>query len=97
MGFKYALIANPNQYYTFQFRTYVPTGDSYQGLGTGHASLEPALLVFQRLTDRLYFSGEVPRLDPGRRLRFRRECPPVWSRLDVQHRPDRPLPHRPGQ
>jgi hypothetical protein len=59
MGFKYALIANPNQYYTFQFRTYVPTGDSYTGLGTGHASLEPALLVFQRLSDRLFFSGEV--------------------------------------
>ncbi len=59
LGFKYALIANPNQYYTFQFRVYAPTGDSYQGLGTGHPSLEPALLVFQRLTERLYFSGEV--------------------------------------
>jgi len=58
IGVKYALIANPNQYYTFQFRTYVPTGDSYVGLGTGHASLEPALLVFQRLSDRLFFSGE---------------------------------------
>jgi hypothetical protein len=58
LGSKYAFIANPDQYYTFQFRTYAPTGNSYQGLGTGHVSLEPALLVFQRLTDRLYFSGE---------------------------------------
>lgn len=58
LGTKYAFIANPNQYYTFQFRVYTPTGNSYQGLGTGHVSLEPAFLVFQRLTDRLYFSGE---------------------------------------
>jgi hypothetical protein len=58
MGFKYALVANPNQYYTFQFRTYAPTGAANLGLGTGHVSFEPALLVFQRLTDRLYFNGE---------------------------------------
>jgi hypothetical protein len=58
LGFKHAFIANPNQFYTFQFRTYVPTGSGELGLGTNHPSLEPALLVFQRLTDRLYFSGE---------------------------------------
>jgi hypothetical protein len=58
MGFKYAFVADPNAYYTFQFRTYVPTGAADKGLGTGHTSLEPALLVFQRLTDRIYFSGE---------------------------------------
>ncbi len=58
LGSKYAFIANPNQYYTFQFRVYAPTGNSYQGLGTGHVTLEPGLLVFQRLSDRLYFSGQ---------------------------------------
>jgi hypothetical protein len=58
LGFKYALVAEPNAYYTFQFRTYCPTGAPNEGLGTGHVSLEPALLVFQRLTDRLYFDGE---------------------------------------
>jgi hypothetical protein len=58
LGFKYAFVAQPNEYYTFQFRTYVPTGAPDRGLGTGHPTLEPALLVFQRLTDRLYFSGE---------------------------------------
>jgi len=58
LGFKYAFVADPNAYYTFQFRTYAPTGAPNLGLGTGHVSLEPALLVFQRLTDRLYFSGE---------------------------------------
>jgi hypothetical protein len=58
-GFKYAFVAEPDRYYTFQFRTYMPTGASDKGLGTGHVSLEPALLVFQRLTDRLYFNGEI--------------------------------------
>jgi hypothetical protein len=58
LGFKYAFVADPNAYYTFQFRVYTPTGAPNLGLGTGHVSLEPALLVFQRLTDRLYFSGE---------------------------------------
>lgn len=58
LGFKYALVAEPNRYYTFQYRTYCPTGAPNLGLGTGHVSLEPALLVFQRLTERLYFDGE---------------------------------------
>jgi hypothetical protein len=57
-GFKYAFVAEPNRYYTFQFRTYAPTGASNLGLGTNHTSLEPAVLVFQRLTERLYFNGE---------------------------------------
>ena len=58
-GFKYALVAEPNRYYTFQLRGYVPTGAADKGLGTGHPTLEPSLLVFQRLTERLYFSGEI--------------------------------------
>jgi hypothetical protein len=58
LGFKYAFVAEPNEYYTFQFRTYCPTGAADLGLGTGHVSVEPAFLVFQRLTDRLYFDGE---------------------------------------
>ncbi len=57
-GFKYAFIANPNRYLTFQFRTYIPTGDPGQGLGTGHVSLEPGLLYYQRLTDRVTFQSE---------------------------------------
>lgn len=57
-GIKYAFVAEPDAYYTFQFRGYAPTGASDRGLGTGHVSLEPALLVFQRLSERVYFSGE---------------------------------------
>jgi hypothetical protein len=57
-GFKAALVNHPDQIFTFQFRTYIPTGDAVRGLGTNHVSLEPALLVYQRLTDRVAFHGE---------------------------------------
>jgi hypothetical protein len=57
-GMKYALIASPTQYFTFQFRTYIPTGDSDSRLGTGHVSLEPGLLYFQR-AGRTRLEGEV--------------------------------------
>jgi len=58
LGFKYAFIAQPDAFYTFQFKTYVPTGDGELGLGTNHPSLEPGLLAFQRLSERFYFLGE---------------------------------------
>lgn len=58
-GLRVGLIANSSQAYTFQLRAFAPTGDDDRGLGTGHASLEPAFLVFQKLTDRLYVEGEL--------------------------------------
>lgn len=50
-GFKYAFIHDAQHTMSFQFRTYVPTGDSHLGLGTGHVSLEPAFLYHQWLND----------------------------------------------
>lgn len=58
-GFKFAFLQSPEQVATFQFRTYVPTGDSRLGLGTNHVSLEPALLYYNRLTDRLDLESEL--------------------------------------
>lgn len=58
-GFKYALSAAPDLVATFQFRTYVPTGDAGRGLGTDHVSLEPAFLLYKPLSDRLAFEGEL--------------------------------------
>jgi hypothetical protein len=58
LGFKYALIAQPDAFYTFQLKTYLPTGTGGSGLGTNHASLEPGFLAFQRLSERLYFLGQ---------------------------------------
>jgi hypothetical protein len=57
-GFKFALLADPDEYFTFQLRVYTATGDAGRGLGTDHASLEPALLLYERVTDRLTFFGE---------------------------------------
>jgi hypothetical protein len=58
-GFKYAMVACPDQYFTFQFRTYIPTGDASRGLGTDHVSLEPGLLWCRRLGDRLSVQGQL--------------------------------------
>jgi hypothetical protein len=58
-GFKYAFLRCDDQVATFQFRTYAPTGDSRRGLGTDHVSLEPALLLYNRLTDRLALESEL--------------------------------------
>jgi hypothetical protein len=49
VGFKYALIACPNEYLTAQLRIYTPTGQADLGLGTGHVSIEPSLLYFRRI------------------------------------------------
>jgi hypothetical protein len=57
-GFKAAAIACEDEYLTFQFRTWVPTGDGGRGLGTDHVSLEPALLYYRKLSDRLSVEGE---------------------------------------
>lgn len=57
-GFKFAFLADECRYLTFQWRTYAPTGDSERGLGTNHWSLEPSLLLQQKLTDCLQLYGE---------------------------------------
>jgi hypothetical protein len=58
-GFKYAFWQSDCRTATFQLRTYIPTGAASQGLGTRHVSLEPALLVFLPLGERLTFEGEL--------------------------------------
>jgi hypothetical protein len=58
-GFKYAFIKTDDVVATFQLRTYVPTGDANEGLGTRHVSLEPALLLWSRLDERLILEGEL--------------------------------------
>jgi hypothetical protein len=58
-GFKYAFLYDEDTVATFQLRTYAPTGNSHEGLGTHHVSLEPALLLYNRLTDRLRLESEL--------------------------------------
>ena len=59
LGFKWAFLTEENTLATFQMRTYVPTGNVRLGLGTGHVSLEPALLFAHRLLDVATIEGEV--------------------------------------
>src|SRR5262249_7514139 len=63
-GFKVAMIACADTVFSFQFRTYIPTGDSDRGLGTDHVSLEPGLLYFQRLSERLVLEAEFKDWNP---------------------------------
>src|SRR5262245_4372585 len=58
-GFKYAFIAEQNRFVSFQLATYAPTGLGMNGLGTNHVSIEPALLYYQTLSDRLTLQAEV--------------------------------------
>lgn len=58
-GFKLMLIRRPDIAATWQMRVYAPTGDGDRGLGTEHASIEPALLWFVPLAEHLRLEGEL--------------------------------------
>jgi hypothetical protein len=59
LGLKAAPFIFENAYLTFQFKAFLPTGDARQGLGTNHASIEPSLLYFQRISSRLAVEAEI--------------------------------------
>jgi hypothetical protein len=58
-GFKFALLADPDQYLTFQLRTYAPAGQPNKGLGTAHWSIEPSLLFCQRFAEDFTLSAQL--------------------------------------
>ena len=58
-GFKAAAIANRNTYLTFQLRAYFPSGDSFKGLGTAHYSVEPAILLYQKLSSHAALEAQL--------------------------------------
>jgi hypothetical protein len=58
-GLKFAVLASAQHYLTAQLLSYFPSGDSRSGLGTNHYSLEPALLYYQRVSDRFAIEGEL--------------------------------------
>jgi hypothetical protein len=58
-GVKLALARSNDFNATFQFRTWAPTGDGRQGLGTEHVSLEPSLLTNWRLLEVLTVESEL--------------------------------------
>jgi hypothetical protein len=58
-GIKYAILASPQQYLTFQLMASFPTGDSTKGMGTAHYSLAPSLLYYQRMGERFSVESEA--------------------------------------
>ncbi|MBI3823699.1 MAG: transporter [Planctomycetes bacterium] len=44
---------------SFQFRTYIPIGNFFKGLGTGHTTLEPSLLYALKLSQDTYLQGQL--------------------------------------
>lgn len=58
-GFKYALLNRNGRYLTFQLRVYAPSGNPGLGLGNGHVSIEPGLLYWRTINDRLFIQGEL--------------------------------------
>lgn len=58
-GVKAALIASDSRYVTFQLKSYLPTGNATDGLGTNHFSVEPSLLYYQKLSDRTAIESEA--------------------------------------
>jgi hypothetical protein len=45
--------------FSFQFQTFIPTGNFLKGLGVGHASLEPSLITAIKMTQLTYFQAET--------------------------------------
>ena len=63
-GFKFALVASPQRYVTFEVQTFFPSGNASKGLGTNHYSVQPSVLYYQKLTDRLTLESEIGELHP---------------------------------
>ncbi|HZU35535.1 MAG TPA: transporter [Gemmataceae bacterium] len=59
IGTKSLLIDCELLQFSFAFNTFVPTGNFTKGLGTGHVSLEPALLLALKVTPTLYLQSEL--------------------------------------
>lgn len=64
LGTKTVLFDSDLVLLTLQFRTFIPSGATGKGLGTGHASLEPSLLAAIHLSPRSYLQGQVSQWIP---------------------------------
>ena len=63
-GVKAALVAAEDRDLTFRLNAYFPSGEASQGLGTDHASFEPALLYHQKLGQRAALESQIGMLFP---------------------------------
>jgi hypothetical protein len=58
-GFKVAAQESEKDTLTFQFLATFPSGNAGEALGTGHYAIAPAILYYQKLTDRLAVESEI--------------------------------------
>jgi hypothetical protein len=58
-GFKFALVASQRRYVTFEMQTFFPSGNASKGLGTNHYSVQPSILYYQKLSDRISLESEL--------------------------------------
>ena len=58
-GVRLALVDRPAQLLTGQVKTFLPSGDAGNGLGTDHVSIEPGLLYYQELSERAAIESQV--------------------------------------
>ncbi len=58
-GLRYAFFTDEQTTLTAQFRVYAPTGNASLGLGNHHVSLEPALLLYRGISERLASESEL--------------------------------------
>lgn len=63
-GARFGLSAKPGQALTAQMKFVFPSGDAAKGLGTNHASIEPAILVYQELSSKFAVEGQIAALAP---------------------------------
>jgi hypothetical protein len=58
-GVKFGIATTEEMSLTAQVKTFLASGDSRQGLGTGHASIEPGLLYHRNLSDRATIATQL--------------------------------------
>jgi len=58
-GFKVAAQQSESDAVTFQFLATFPSGDASKALGTAHYAIAPAILYYQKLTDRVALESEI--------------------------------------
>ncbi|MFW6199594.1 MAG: transporter [Gemmatimonadota bacterium] len=58
-GLKYAAFSDADRVLTLQLKSYLPTGDAEDGLGTDHFSLEPGLLFHEGSGERWTLESEL--------------------------------------
>jgi hypothetical protein len=81
-GLKFAAIASGSSNLTVQVSASFPSGDGHAGLGTNHYSIEPKILVFQKLSNRVAIEGEAADTHPIGGTIFRASTSPASPAQD---------------